>query len=71
MIVNYKIADPYICKAQGIDPWHDLAHLGEIPCARRSLLSGIASGMGVGVIRGLSVGEYSERWCKRIASNNV
>ena len=30
-------------------------HIGEIPCARNSLLSGIASGVGVGVIRGLSV----------------
>ncbi|KAI0283936.1 hypothetical protein BGY98DRAFT_911224 [Russula aff. rugulosa BPL654] len=30
-------------------------HIGEVPCARNSLLSGIASGVGVGVIRGLSV----------------
>ncbi|KAI0300320.1 hypothetical protein BC826DRAFT_1090342 [Russula brevipes] len=29
--------------------------VGEIPCARNGLLSGIASGVGVGVIRGLSV----------------
>ncbi|KAF8478100.1 hypothetical protein DFH94DRAFT_634042 [Russula ochroleuca] len=29
--------------------------VGEIPCARNSLLNGIASGVGVGVIRGLSV----------------
>lgn len=31
-------------------------HVTELPCARNSLLSGIASGVGVGVIRGLSVG---------------
>ncbi|KAI0056270.1 hypothetical protein BV25DRAFT_1814263 [Artomyces pyxidatus] len=29
--------------------------LGEMPCARNSLLSGIASGVGVGVVRGMSV----------------
>jgi cytochrome c oxidase assembly protein subunit 20 len=32
-----------------------MQRVGEIPCARNSLLSGIASGVGVGVIRGLSV----------------
>ncbi|KZT09235.1 uncharacterized protein LAESUDRAFT_735510 [Laetiporus sulphureus 93-53] len=32
--------------------------VGEIPCARSSLLSGIASGVGVGVIRGLSAGPF-------------
>ncbi|KAH7885256.1 hypothetical protein F5I97DRAFT_1352984 [Phlebopus sp. FC_14] len=34
----------------------DFQRLGEIPCARNSLLSGIASGAGVGVIRGMSAG---------------
>ncbi|RDX53558.1 hypothetical protein OH76DRAFT_1399481 [Lentinus brumalis] len=32
----------------------DLNKINEIPCARNSLLSGIASGVGIGVIRGLS-----------------
>ncbi|PCH39899.1 hypothetical protein WOLCODRAFT_88353 [Wolfiporia cocos MD-104 SS10] len=39
--------------------WTDVKEavkIGEIPCARSSLLSGIASGAGVGVIRGLSAG---------------
>lgn len=36
--------------------WEDLQRINEIPCARNSLLSGIASGAGVGVIRGLSAG---------------
>ncbi|KAI0322013.1 hypothetical protein OF83DRAFT_1236367 [Amylostereum chailletii] len=40
--------------------WQDVREaakrLGEIPCARNSLLSGIASGVGIGVIRGMSVG---------------
>lgn len=27
-----------------------------IPCARTSLLSGIASGLGIGIVRGLSAG---------------
>ncbi|KAF9013191.1 hypothetical protein BDQ17DRAFT_1231332 [Cyathus striatus] len=31
-------------------------HLTEIPCARSSLLAGIASGAGIGVIRGLTAG---------------
>ncbi|OJT09424.1 hypothetical protein TRAPUB_14087 [Trametes pubescens] len=36
----------------------DLAHINEIPCARNSLLSGIASGVGIGVIRGMSASAY-------------
>ncbi|KAJ7288040.1 hypothetical protein C8J57DRAFT_1047742, partial [Mycena rebaudengoi] len=31
-------------------------HIGEVPCARNSLLSGIASGVGIGFIRGISAG---------------
>ncbi|KAH9969555.1 hypothetical protein BC827DRAFT_1160889 [Russula dissimulans] len=38
-----------------VSPSEDLQRIGEIPCARNSLLSGIASGVGIGVIRGLSV----------------
>jgi len=34
----------------------DFQRLGEIPCARNSLMSGIASGVGVGVIRIMSAG---------------
>ncbi|KDQ25856.1 hypothetical protein PLEOSDRAFT_1045566, partial [Pleurotus ostreatus PC15] len=33
-----------------------IRNIGQIPCARNSLLSGIASGVGIGVIRGLSAG---------------
>ncbi|KAH7914306.1 hypothetical protein BJ138DRAFT_1110743 [Hygrophoropsis aurantiaca] len=36
----------------------DMQRIGEIPCARNSLLSGIASGAGVGVIRALSAGPF-------------
>ncbi|KAH8081999.1 hypothetical protein BXZ70DRAFT_1002615 [Cristinia sonorae] len=32
--------------------------IGDIPCARSSLLSGIASGLGVGVIRGMSTSTF-------------
>lgn len=32
----------------------DLKRIGEIPCARNSLLAGIASGFGIGVIRGIN-----------------
>ncbi|GBE83077.1 predicted protein [Sparassis crispa] len=38
--------------------WDDLQKIGEIPCARSSLLSGIASGTGIGVIRGMSAGPF-------------
>jgi len=38
--------------------WDDLQKIGGIPCARNSLLSGIASGAGIGVIRGMSVGPF-------------
>ncbi|KAH9851700.1 hypothetical protein C2E23DRAFT_828776 [Lenzites betulinus] len=36
----------------------DLARINEIPCARNSLLSGIASGVGIGVIRGMSASVF-------------
>ncbi|TFK73640.1 hypothetical protein BDN72DRAFT_168497 [Pluteus cervinus] len=39
-----------------IDAYHSVTHIGEIPCARNSLLGGIASGFGIGVIRGISAG---------------
>jgi len=32
----------------------DIRRIGEIPCARNSLLAGIASGVGVGVLRGIN-----------------
>jgi len=32
----------------------DFSRVGEMPCVRSSLLTGIASGVGVGVIRGVS-----------------
>ncbi|KAL6308348.1 hypothetical protein BKA93DRAFT_695459, partial [Sparassis latifolia] len=42
--------------------WSDVKEavkkIGEIPCARSSLLSGIASGTGIGVIRGMSAGPF-------------
>lgn len=34
----------------------DLQRINEVQCARNSLLSGIASGAGIGVIRGMSSG---------------
>ncbi|KAI1794942.1 hypothetical protein LXA43DRAFT_1058918 [Ganoderma leucocontextum] len=39
---------------QRISPRDDLNRINEIPCARNSLLSGIASGVGIGFIRGMS-----------------
>jgi len=36
----------------------DFQRLGEIPCARNSLLSGIASGAGVGFIRAMSTSPF-------------
>ncbi|EPQ51066.1 hypothetical protein GLOTRDRAFT_133393 [Gloeophyllum trabeum ATCC 11539] len=36
----------------------DFGHIGEMPCARGSLLSGIAAGAGVGAVRGLSAGAF-------------
>ncbi|KAI0036534.1 hypothetical protein K488DRAFT_27377, partial [Vararia minispora EC-137] len=34
----------------------DFNRIGEIPCARKSFLVGIASGAGIGAVRGISVG---------------
>ncbi|KAI0004557.1 hypothetical protein BJV74DRAFT_762988 [Russula compacta] len=42
-----------------VDVREAFKRIGEIPCARNSLLSGIASGVGVGVIRALSVHPFS------------
>ncbi|KAL0960719.1 hypothetical protein HGRIS_005745 [Hohenbuehelia grisea] len=39
-----------------VDVWNSMKNITQIPCARNSLLSGIASGLGIGVIRGLSTG---------------
>jgi len=36
----------------------DLARINEIPCARNSLLSGIASGVGIGFVRGMSTSVF-------------
>ncbi|KAI0712470.1 hypothetical protein C8Q76DRAFT_734819 [Earliella scabrosa] len=41
-----------------ISPRDDLNRINEIPCARTSLLSGIASGAGIGVIRGMSASVF-------------
>ncbi|PFH51252.1 hypothetical protein AMATHDRAFT_143024 [Amanita thiersii Skay4041] len=38
------------------DALESAKHITDIPCARGALLSGIASGAGIGVIRGLSAG---------------
>ncbi|KAF9497723.1 hypothetical protein BDN71DRAFT_1504704 [Pleurotus eryngii] len=43
------------------DVYNSIRNIGQIPCARNSLLSGIASGVGIGVIRGLSAGTVSQR----------
>ncbi|KAF8895658.1 hypothetical protein BD779DRAFT_1640687 [Infundibulicybe gibba] len=38
------------------DIYQSVTNITDVPCARNSLLSGIASGAGIGVIRGLSAG---------------
>jgi Protein of unknown function (DUF3767) len=40
-------------------PAHELksvTNITDVPCARNSLLGGIASGAGIGVVRGMSAG---------------
>ncbi|KAI0049469.1 hypothetical protein FA95DRAFT_1604431 [Auriscalpium vulgare] len=41
--------------AKRLSPRDDWQRLSDIPCARNSLLSAIASGFGVGVVRSMSV----------------
>ncbi|KAJ7236743.1 hypothetical protein B0H12DRAFT_1140012 [Mycena haematopus] len=36
------------------DSFRSAFHIGQVPCARNSLLAGIASGVGIGFIRGMS-----------------
>ncbi|KAK2465413.1 hypothetical protein APHAL10511_002767 [Amanita phalloides] len=38
------------------DVWESIKHVADIPCARGALMGGIASGAGIGIIRGLSAG---------------
>ncbi|KAF8677816.1 hypothetical protein AX14_004781 [Amanita brunnescens Koide BX004] len=38
------------------DVWESIKGMTDIPCARGALMSGIASGAGIGVMRGLSTG---------------
>ncbi|PAV17092.1 mitochondrial cytochrome c oxidase 20 [Pyrrhoderma noxium] len=45
---DYKLA------AKRISFWDDLKHIGEIPCARNSLLLGISAGTGIGFVRGFN-----------------
>jgi hypothetical protein len=44
-------------KGKRLSPLDDLRHLDQIPCARTSLMSGIASGVGLGVVRAFSTCE--------------
>ncbi|GLB38234.1 putative protein of unknown function (DUF3767) [Lyophyllum shimeji] len=37
-----------------VDVFQSVTHFSDIPCARNSLLGGIASGAGIGVVRGIS-----------------
>ncbi|KAK7690293.1 hypothetical protein QCA50_006950 [Cerrena zonata] len=37
----------------------DFNKIGEIPCARNSLLSGIASGVGIGAVRAMSTSAFA------------
>jgi hypothetical protein len=34
----------------------DFGHIGEMPCVRRAFMLGIASGVGIGAVRSVSVG---------------
>ncbi|KAH9933167.1 uncharacterized protein BXZ73DRAFT_89815 [Epithele typhae] len=36
----------------------DFDRIGEMPCTRKSLLSGIASGVGIGFVRGMTSGAF-------------
>ena len=45
--------------SQRISVKDDFQKIGEIPCARNSLLSGIASGLGIGAIRAMSTSELA------------
>ncbi|KAG5636497.1 hypothetical protein H0H81_007831 [Sphagnurus paluster] len=36
------------------DVFQSVTHISDVPCARNSLLGGIASGAGIGVVRGMS-----------------
>ncbi|KAL0576939.1 hypothetical protein V5O48_005046 [Marasmius crinis-equi] len=43
------------------DAMESLKHLGAVPCARNSLLTGLASGAGMAFIRGVSVSEERKK----------
>ncbi|KAG6891519.1 hypothetical protein C0992_005053 [Termitomyces sp. T32_za158] len=37
-----------------VDAYQSITHIGDVPCARNSLLGGIASGLGIGIVRAMS-----------------
>jgi cytochrome c oxidase assembly protein subunit 20 len=43
---------------QSLSMWQPLETVQKVPCARQSLLTGIASGAGIGAIRWLSAGAF-------------
>jgi hypothetical protein len=47
-------SQPYIRFEQRINPSEDLRNIGQVPCARQALLTGIAGGTGFGAVVFLS-----------------
>jgi hypothetical protein len=43
----------------------DFQRINEIPCARKSLITGLVSGAGIGMVRGLSAGVLATEFCTR------
>ena len=45
-----------------ISLWNDLKRIGEIPCARNSLLTGIGAGVGIGFVRGMNASKSRQNF---------
>ncbi len=45
---------PIVCYLQRVNPTEDIRNIGQIPCARQALLTGIAGGTGFGAVMFLS-----------------
>ncbi|KAG5719274.1 hypothetical protein E4T56_gene13369 [Termitomyces sp. T112] len=41
-----------------VDAYQSVIHVGDIPCARNSLLGGIAGGLGIGIVRAMSASAF-------------
>lgn len=54
IFLSALVIEAKVFQVKRINLAEDISNIGQMPCARTSLLSGIASGVGIGFIRGIT-----------------